>query len=129
MEEGLIWWILHQRASKVPRNLMLVWVVNFGISSTMNFHRILPKKCSLLTASSVLVLFLFLVQKGAGSSSFSTNLQRNHSIGGLHLQADVSTDSCVSSSVFRIVNIINFIIHHIHSSPKFLHSFTWRISR
>ncbi|RHN49886.1 putative ribonuclease H [Medicago truncatula] len=34
--------------------------------------------------------------KGAGSSSFSTNLQRNHSIGGLHLQADVSTDSCLS---------------------------------
>jgi len=59
--------------------------------------------------------FAFLKQKGAGSSSFSRNLQRNHSIGGLQLHTDVSTDSCVSSSLFGIVNIINFIIHHIHS--------------
>jgi dipeptide/tripeptide permease len=48
--------------------------------------------------------FPFFVQKRVGSSSFSTNLQRNHAIGGLQLQADVSTNSCVSSFVFRIVN-------------------------
>jgi hypothetical protein len=50
----------------------------------------------------------FLVQKGAGSSSFSPSLQRNH-INELQLQAEFSTNTCVSLFEFCVVNTLQEI--------------------
>jgi hypothetical protein len=77
----------------------------------------------------------FLVQKGAGSSSFSSSLQRNH-INGLQLQAEFSTNTCVSLFEFCVVNIIKFTIHHrwkiksnksIQTDLKYKSSFSQKI--
>jgi hypothetical protein len=118
MDGKLIWWIPHRRACKVPHNLMPVWVVNFAISSTANLHITVTKK--MFIVNRFVCLPSFLVQKGAGSSSFSPSLQRNH-INGLQLQAEFSTNTCVSLSVFCIISIIKIDIYqHQNLSCSFL---------